>query len=203
MPNLFKRAAPLCALSLWLAACSSTPEVRFYQLAPGGEDRDASGRVVLGVDPLEANIAYEDPRIVYRTSPYRIDYYYYHRWAAPPGMMVTDVLRDALTRSGRFAAVTSGFDDNADAVLRGRLIALEEVDVDRDQWLGRITLDLELVDARSGAVLWSGTLTEERPVAEREPEGVARALSEAVDAIAARVSKQALVHAVEKPSAAR
>ena len=38
------------------------------------------------LESLETEAGYDDERIVYRTTPYRLDYYQYHRWSAPPGV---------------------------------------------------------------------------------------------------------------------
>ena len=47
-------------------------------------------------------------------------------------MMVSDVLRDAIEATGDFRLVTNGFVAGADVLLRGRLVALEEVDRERE-----------------------------------------------------------------------
>lgn len=171
-------AALLLALLTALGACRSKPQVRHYQVAIEEVARASEPTpVVLGVDYLSANTAYDDVRIVYRKNPYRIDYYHYHRWSAPPSVMVSDVLRELFARSGRFEAVTSGYGAGVDLLLRGRLVAFEEVDRSEDEWLARVVLDLQLEDVRAGEIVWSDVITREQAVEERSPEGVARAMS--------------------------
>lgn len=169
------------------------PEVRHYQVIVEEVAESSSATEserVLGVEYLSANSAYDDQRIVYRKSPYRLDYYNYHRWTAAPSIMVTDVLREALQRSGEFAAVSSGYASGVDVLLKGRLLSIEEVDVSEDKWLARIALNLQLQDTVTGDVVWSRVITREQEVEERSPEGVARALSKALAKIVVEITPE-------------
>ncbi|MEC9399590.1 MAG: ABC-type transport auxiliary lipoprotein family protein, partial [Myxococcota bacterium] len=183
-------ALALGVLVLLSSACrSSAPTIHYYQML--GQPIEISGAqrsdVVLGIDYLSANAAYEDTRIIYRKSPYRLDYYNFHRWSAPPSVMVTDAMRDAFHESGYFKGVRSGFANGVDLLLKGRLIALEEVDVSEDEWRARIVLDLQVVDTRSGDVIWSRVVKKEQAIEERTPEGVAIAASKGLKAIVAEI----------------
>lgn len=177
-------SALVCACVVFASACAGkpAPQIHHYQvIAQPRAGAESQGReYVLGVEYLSADAAYDDVRIVYRKSPYKLDYYHYHRWSAPPSVMVTDALRQSFQQSGRFQAVTSGYTASADAILRGRLVAIEEVDVSEDEWRARIVLDLQLQDAATGLVIWSAVIRKEEPIEVKEPEGVARALSVAL-----------------------
>ena len=96
---------PLMLLTL---ACSSAPQVRYYQVVPEAIERrdEPAGGMVLAVETLSASAVYEDERIIYRQNPYRLDYYAYHRWSSPPSLMVSDVLRQTLEQTGQFATVS-------------------------------------------------------------------------------------------------
>ena len=68
-----------------LAGCAGkVPETRYYQLASPPRAPN-TGDQILVVEPLVTDAAYDDDRIVYRISPYRLDYYQYHRWTGAPG----------------------------------------------------------------------------------------------------------------------
>ncbi len=180
-----------CALLLLAAAACGgrAPDTHYYDLASAARRHSGDGPV-LAIEPLTADEPYDDERMVYRESPYRVDYYHYHRWSASPGAMVSNHLERALESSGRFAAVLREDPKNAAYVLGGRLIALEEVDVSKRRWLGRVSLELHLRDAATGDVVWSKKLEETEPVARQTPEGVARALSRAMDRIARRLAPE-------------
>jgi uncharacterized lipoprotein YmbA len=187
--------AAAAALAAAAACGGKVPQTRYYQLAApaaapvavAAADAPAGrGELVIAIEPLAADEAYQDERIVYRTSPVRLDYYEYHRWSAPPGVLIAGYLEGALERTGRFRAVVRELSAGAHVVLGGRVVAIEEVDESPTRWLGRIAIELRLEDARTGAMLWIGKLAETEPLAEQSPEGLARALSVAMERIAAR-----------------
>ncbi len=188
---------------LALPACGGKlPETRYYQLAAPAPSAASHGDAVLVLETLQTDAAYDDERIVYRTNPYRLDYYNYHRWSAAPGTLVGNFLETAFERTGKFRAVVRELAPNAAVILGGRVVAIEEVDSPA-QWTGRLVVELTLTDSRSGEPLWSEQLEETEPLAARSPEGLAKALSIAMTRIAQRAApivadladKQAALHA--------
>jgi ABC-type uncharacterized transport system auxiliary subunit len=174
-------------LLLVCAACSNkVPDTRYYSLAePAGKQR---GDAVLVLEPLDTETAYDDERIVYRTTPYRFDYYQYHRWSAAPGVLIGNYLERAFESSGRFRAVVREATPAATVSLGGRVIAIEEVDTSKTRWIGRVVLELSLTDAKTGEVLWSEQFEETEAMPTQHPEGLARALSTAMARIAKRAA---------------
>jgi ABC-type uncharacterized transport system auxiliary subunit len=173
---------------LVVAACSQKlPETRYYQLAAPATP-PARGHAVLVLEPFETDTAYDDERIVYRTNPYRLDYYQYHRWSSSPGVLVGNFLEHALEHSGRFSAVVREPTADASVALRGRVVAIEEVDRSKTNWIGRIVLELEVTDAHTGEVLWHEQYEEHEPMPLQHPEGLARALSTAMIRISAKAA---------------
>ena len=180
--------ASLCVAFMGpIAACKSSPSVQHYQVnlaeqrakleGVGANAGGGGSALVLGVETLLAESAYDDERIVYRKSPYTLDYYYYHRWTSPPGVMVSDVLRAGFTQTGAFKTVTGGYGRGVDAVLSGRVLAIEEVDESEERWSAKLTLDLQLEEAKSGEVLWNQVWSKQIEVEQRNPEGVTVAIS--------------------------
>jgi len=195
---------------LVLLACGGrVPDTRYYQLAAPAAAA-SGGDLTLVLESLATDPAYDDDRIVYRTTPYRLDYYQYHRWSALPGVMVGNFLEQALERTGKFRAVVREHTDHAPVVLGGRVVAIEEIDVSPKRWLGRIVVELVLTDARTGEQLWTAQLEETEPIARQTPEGLTAALTTAMARIAARAAppitahaeRQARIHA-ETPAMAR
>lgn len=175
------------ALALSLAACGGKlPETRFYQLAEPPGKPATGGGVALVVEPLTTDAAYDDDRIVYRVTPYRLDYYNYHRWSATPGTLIANYLERAFEKSGRFGTVTREVNPAAPVTLGGRVVAIEEVDQTKTKWLGRIVLELTLTNASTSEVLWAEQFEETEPLPVQSPEGLARALSAALERIANR-----------------
>lgn len=186
----------LATLCLALAACSgNVPATRYYQLAAPTVRAHPSASSVLAIEPLETEAAYDDERIVYRTNPFRLDYYQYHRWSSAPGVLVGNYLEQAFEASGRFRAVVRELTPAAHAVLGGRVIAIEEVDSSKQKWTGRIVLELTLTDPRTGEVVWNEQFEETEAMPTQHPEGLARALSAAMARIAKRAAPMIADHA--------
>ncbi|HEY5949125.1 MAG TPA: ABC-type transport auxiliary lipoprotein family protein [Kofleriaceae bacterium] len=190
------------AFVIALAACGGKmPETRFYQLAePAGKPGGNTGTALV-IEALATDSAYDDERIVYRVTPYRLDYYNYHRWAAAPGTLIANYLERAFEKSGHFGAVTREANPAAAAILGGRVVAIEEIDQSKTRWLGRIVLELSLTDPASGTVLWSEQFEETEPLALQSPEGLARALSTALERIANRAIPIVSMYAVQTAKA--
>lgn len=168
--------------------CSNkAPITRYYQLSPPPTGQKG-GDTVLVLEQLATDPGYDDERIVYRTNPYRFDYYHYHRWSAAPGALVGNYLEQALERSGRFRAVIREASPGAPAVLGGRVVAIEEVDTAKGRWVGRIVIELTLTDSRTSETLWTEQFEETEPLPTQSPEGLARALSSAMGRIATRAA---------------
>lgn len=190
--------------AVWLACgCGGTiAETRFYQLAPAGKAA-SGGTSVVALESLSTDAGYDDERIVYRSTPYRVDYYQYHHWTSVPGVMIANYLEHALESSGKIRAVRRELTTDAPVILGGRVIAIEEVDRSRTEWHGRIVLELQLTDARTGDVLWTEQIEETEPLRQQTPEGLAAALSVAMErivshtvpAIADVADRQAQLHA--------
>mgnify|MGYP006289388033 CR=1 FL=1 len=177
----------LLACALLCVACGSPQQIRHYQPEVVTQQIESvnkpPSRVVLAVEDFSAGTAYDEQRIVYRAADYKFDYYHFHRWAAPTGQLVSDALREVYRETGAFKAVVSSYATRADVVLSGRVIALEEIDRAKDEWLGRIHLNMRLRDAKTGELLWSETLRVEEPMKGQNPDGLAAAISRGLTSI--------------------
>jgi ABC-type uncharacterized transport system auxiliary subunit len=196
----------LAALVVIAACAGKLPDTRFYQLASTAGPRGAPatqsprGDLVIALEPFETDSGYDDERIVYRATPYRLDYYHYHRWSAAPGVLVGNFFEQALERSGRFHSVVRS---GVPLVVRGRVRAIEEVDHSKTRWVGRIVVDLALVDTATGATLWTEDFEETEPLRVQSPEGLAQALSIALGRIAAAAAPAIADHAGRQIAARR
>ena len=167
-------AALLVLASLSAAACTllrPPPVVRYYTLAPPGTP-PAGLDAPIRVGAFSADEPYVTARLAYRTSPYRLDYYAYHRWAADPRVLLATAARDYLEH----AAASSGMPFE----LSGHIRRLEEVD-GQDGWEAALALDIRV--RRDGKLLLERSYAETERAARRNPEAVAAALSAALGRI--------------------
>ncbi len=183
-------------------SCAGTP-LRYYQARVSEAEVESAARQLdasLAVSSFAVDEAYDDQRIVYRTSPHRFDYYHFHRWSSNPGELVSVVLREAFRKSGHFAHVVGGFDARADFVLHGRVVALEEVDTSDDQWQVHVAVELTLREGATGHVLWSTRVDEHQAITQQTPEGVAVGAGRALTRVA-RVTAPAIASAASQAMA--
>jgi ABC-type uncharacterized transport system auxiliary subunit len=185
-----KRLLLIAVLGALWACAPRMPDTIYYRLVPPHVVEPTDDGVVMMVDELRVDAAYDDERIAYRTSPYRLEYYEYHRWSAPPGLLVSDFLRSAYANTGEFGRVVREPDPDASVVLSGRVIAIEEVDRTAEHWIGHIELELELRDADTQRVVWSKRVREREPLHERSPEALARATGLALRRVVQRTGPE-------------
>ncbi len=159
----------LLGLAVVMAGCSlarTPPDMSWYLLTVPGEPIMMPAPVRVG--PFTAEQAYASSRLAYRTSPYQLDYYLYHRWAAQPRALVGQAVRDALASPPGDAAPI-----DVEGVVR-RLEAVE----DGQNATGALTLALRA--ARGANVVVENVYEEQVPAATRRPKDVAEALSAAL-----------------------
>jgi ABC-type uncharacterized transport system auxiliary subunit len=143
---------------------------------PANDSRQAR---TLSVRRFETPAYLRQGRIVYRPAPEQIGFYDYHRWASDPGQVITSAVIDSLRSTGLFSSVAS-YDgqDHADYLLRGRLERLNEVDYNNSIQV-EVTLSAELANTRTGASVWSGSVTKTANVTARNIGSVVTAMSRA------------------------
>jgi len=169
-------------LALACVACGSGPRTNYYTVRlPQPPTLTESGKGQLGVAPLQAEHLLRQDRIVYFTQQHGLNYYHYHRWAEPPAFMVQSALIRRIQAAGLFGDVVPyRAQKGLDYVLRGRLLALEEVDSGTEV-SARFGLQLELVRQEDAQVVWSNGHHCERPVGTKSVDAVVDALSGCVD----------------------
>ena len=158
--------ALVCALLA--AGCGAARPNKYYQLSVPGDnaaDPPASSvhPVSIVVGTLSASHLYREDHIVYGSSAENMGTYEYQRWAEPPTEMIQDVMLHTLRASGRFRTVLSlRSSAHGDYLLHGRLYELKELT--GSTMAGRLAMELELRDTRSGETLWTHSYTHDEPV---------------------------------------
>jgi ABC-type uncharacterized transport system auxiliary subunit len=176
-------------LFLLLTGCASAPELRYYRVAvPTAAPAVAPLPVTLGVARLAAAEPCRQERILYRNSPYRVQYYAADRWEVPPAEMVQEALLTQLRASGRFRRVVAWRPGEADARLEVRLLRFEEVD-EAQEWAGEVELEYEVVTGAERS-LWRGVSRQRVSAEARSVEAVVAALSRALAASLIEVTER-------------
>ena len=193
----------LFGLSLWsmlLAGCSiaqSKQEVHYYALSlPSANTASATtaqttaspaSSASLVVRPFTAQQPYSRDRMVYRSSPYQVNFYHYHRWVSKPADMVTTLTRRALQQSNLFSTVYPTPDAPADMRLGGVVRQCEEIDQPQS-WQAVLSIDVWLSRSRNSSPFWFETYTATQQAAKRNPAAVAEAMSRNLQEILQQLS---------------
>ena len=172
---------PVIALLLATTAlgCSlfrTQPPVRYYTLTLSGAAATRLDAPVT-VSGFTADEPYATARMAYRSSPYRLDYYTYHRWAADPRNMIRTAIRDY------FEPTTTG--SGTPFEIEGNIRRLEEVD-DPAGWQGALALEIKVT--RGGTIALEHAYSETEPAESRNAEAVAAALSRALQRVLDQVA---------------
>jgi ABC-type uncharacterized transport system auxiliary subunit len=187
-----KKVSAAVVGALVLAGCGNVRYPASYLLnLPAPAPQAAPPHAVLGpvaVREFRCPDYLCDGRIVYRPTPEEVGFYEYHRWAASPRQAITQSMADSLRARSLFKSVAvheRGIE--AAYVLTGNIERLEEVDQGRDV-RAVCTISAQLMDARTGSVVWNDTASEAVPVEKRNVAGVVSNLS-----VAARTAIDRLV----------
>jgi ABC-type uncharacterized transport system auxiliary subunit len=169
-------------LALAGAGCGSGPRTNYYTVRlPNPPAATSSGNGQLGVAVVQAEHLLRQDRIVYFNQQHGLNFYHYHRWAEPPAFMVQSALIRRIQAAGMFGDVVAyRAQKGLDYVLRGRLLALEEVDT-ATEVSARFGLQLELVRQEDARVVWNNSHHCERPVGIKSVDAVVDALSGCVE----------------------
>ena len=181
-----KLALPLAAILL-LAGCFSTPNKRYFQITAmdtGAEFHPKIGKA-LYIEPTRVDPLYDDFRVIYRVSPYEIKYYSSAYWAEKPDGLIREAMRDYLVRKEGFPLVTVDVLQGDPVIaLRSNIRLVEEID-NPTVWFGRLAMDLEFLDFKSGAVLAVHSFDKRLPLAARDskflPSVISKILAEELD----------------------
>ncbi|MCS6924264.1 MAG: PqiC family protein [Candidatus Binatia bacterium] len=166
--------------------CSLTrarPAVRYYSLSIAlPEPAPGAGTLSLVVRPFTARDPYDRNSMVYRQSPYQLDFYQYHRWAATPAQQVTEWTRRYLGQSGVFAKVFPTPDATADLALSGIIRQFEEID-HQHTWEAALSIDFWLTRGDQRTPLWFRSYAATQQAAKRNPAAIAEAMSRNLETI--------------------
>jgi ABC-type uncharacterized transport system auxiliary subunit len=154
--------ALLCIMSV---ACVGERPIHYYTInSPGAPTAGSTldGPALL-IGRIAASEALQDGRIRYRSRSNEVGAYEYHRWSERPAAMVQDLLLRTLRGSGKYRQVQEASTGAAgDYLVRGRLYELEEID---DPGIRtRVSLRLELLDRKTGTVVWNHDYDRDEPV---------------------------------------
>jgi ABC-type uncharacterized transport system auxiliary subunit len=164
-----KLAVPLVAILL-LAGCFSTPAKRYFQIV--AMDLDARPHAQIGkvvyVEPVRVDPLYDDFRVIYRVSPYELKYYTSVFWAKKPDALFREAISDYLIKKAGFPGVMIDvLQGDPEIALRTNVRLIEEID-NPNVWFGRLAMDLEFLEFKTGRTIVKHTFDRRMPLEGRK-----------------------------------
>lgn len=143
------------ALIFFLAGCMSSPSKQYFEIFLPETQEVSALRFdkILYIESAEVKDLYNDFRIIYRESPYQLNYYSYDFWADRPGKLVRQSIISYFKKNRVFRNVIRVLaKDDPDLVMRIRINAIEEDDR-APTWYARLAMEIQISDHRSGDIL--------------------------------------------------
>jgi len=149
--------------------------------------------VILRIARVRAAAIFDRESMAYSPAPYRVGYYYYHRWVTAPSQMITDLLARDFAAAQGFRAVQVGPSVlAADYQLDVRLDRLEER-IEAQGCKAVLVLRASLQDLQGRAadpVLLERTYEHAEPVGCSKPSELAAAFSRALQQISTTLVRE-------------
>jgi ABC-type uncharacterized transport system auxiliary subunit len=170
---------------------SAGPEKKYYEIHLDAVSDMAPFSASLLLDRIEIDSLYDDFRVIYRVSPYEINYYAYHFWADKPSRLLRSSLIQFLEASRLFPKIIlEPILGNADWILRWTVHRIEEVD-EAEAWFARLSMKLEVADFKTRAILAVRTFDRKEPMSKKDvselPAKLSRILIEELRALFAEL----------------
>jgi ABC-type uncharacterized transport system auxiliary subunit len=166
----------VCALG---SACVSPKPIRYYRIDLPATTTAAGTEypVTLAVGTIDSPPIMKDGRILYQVGSNEIGAYEYHRWVETPDRMVQNSLVRLLRSSGKYPSVdVQRSNARADYIVAGKIYEFSEID--KPEIHTRVSMEIELRDARTGRTVWSRLYTREEPVRGKEVPDVVTSLDQ-------------------------
>jgi len=180
------KIAAACFFALWLLVnCGSMPQTFYYRIDYKIEELRNGNHAIpltLGISQFDTDVLYEGDRIVYRQSPYQVQFYHYRRWVAPPKKIVTEKVLKQFQASGVFANVVRiPSATKTDYTLKGDIQAFEEWD-EGGGWYGLVAIEFKLQNTDL-EIVWQKMLSEKTIIEKKEHIEIVKAISQSLDKV--------------------
>jgi ABC-type uncharacterized transport system auxiliary subunit len=165
------------------AGCGAARPSKYYQLTVPGDSAPAANSdplpIILLIGRLTAPALYREDQIVYSSGGENMGTYEYQKWSEPPTEMIAEVMLRQFRASGRYHGVyTLRSDIRGDFLLHGHLYDFKEVA--GSPLLARVTMELELREIKTSAVVWTHFYTHDEPASGKDVGSVVTALNKNV-----------------------
>ncbi len=150
------------SILLIIGGCTSKiPLTHYYTFHPqplsSGKSKAATYPKILAIDTFQADAPYQQERLVFRTSPYEVNFYEYRKWLRPPTELVTEQVFRAFKTSGKFQDVRQ-YESGADYLLQGRIVMFEQWYEDQQASTIHVGIRYALMTLDEERIIWADTI---------------------------------------------
>jgi ABC-type uncharacterized transport system auxiliary subunit len=195
----------ILVLGVGLAAgCGAARPSKYYQLTVPGDLAPAANPnpvpITLLIGRLTGPALYRADQIVYSSGGESMGTYEYQRWSEPPTEMIAEVILRQFRASGHYRGVyTLRSDIRGEFLLHGRLYDFKEVS--GAPIVGRVTMELELRNIKTGTSVWTHFYTHDEPASGKDVGAVVAALDKNVQQAVAEFRSSLDQYFAEHPPA--
>lgn len=185
-PRFLLKVIMVCFI---IVGCGNVPVKKFYTINYEPEplkNKKLSSPYPYTIRVKEFSIeqAYARPQIVYRKSPFELQYYFYRVWAIKPTRMITDIIHKHIASTELVSHVIRRFDEGIkpDYELSGTIEAIEEYDSE-DVWFAHLAIRMKLTRLKDNHTVYMRRFDRRKRVFQYNPEYVISELSQIMDFI--------------------
>lgn len=174
-------------LLVLLIGCGTPPKKEFYLISydPAklvNRKTEKPYPFTLRVKKFDIEKVYGKSNIVYRESPFKLEYYGFRHWAVRPADMLTDLILAHATDIKIVDAVVRRLDEasSPDYELTGLIDAIEEFDSE-EKWFAHLSIRYQLKRLSDEKIIYTKVFDNRRLVNTHTPTDVVKKLSEIMD----------------------
>ncbi len=197
------------SFSLLFGACSSVKQpgsrIQFYTLEydPPKMDEIKPLNLVIRMERFGVAPTYNTSRIIYRDGSFKRDAYFYYKWRANPGDLVTHFLSRDMKQSGLFKAIlppNTRFPFSHK--LEGTVDEFFEWDKE-ENWEAILSVNIVFMGENGAAnekmILFQKTYRAQEPCKQKNPTALAEAMSRAMAEISGEIINDIYEHVIDHP----
>lgn len=189
---MIKKIIVLFAVLL-IFGCFSSPYKRYFQInieSVNSIDTKKDKTIVL-IKDININEFYDDYRLVYRTSPYELNYYSYEFWIIKPDKLIRKAIVNYQNNDG-FIFVNGFSDKRPRYYIEVKIDAIEETDKEKT-WFGRLAMEFNLYDFNTGKYLLNYKFDDKMRLGRQKieflPKVISRILKKNIDGFIQKIKK--------------
>ncbi len=142
--------------TFFMFGCFSSPSKRYFQIniETSVDNNENSIKKTILLKDIIVSEFYDDYRLVYRKSPYEVNYYSYEFWSIKPGKLIKKAIINYLKTNNDYLIIGEFSDSKPDYYIDVLLNSIEEIEK-KDSWYGRLSMSFALYSFKTDEKLLS------------------------------------------------